>query len=338
MTDWRKAHETHVEVAKSIATPRGQEIVARGLWRFVGGGGNDDTAPNGLDHTLDDYREFAALLPEFIAYADTYWVSSDMGALSMKAAETMPGDVMLRAEDFLSKEGFLLLQTPIAIGHQPDGSELFTVKAISWTNRNPEMGILFVGWTTHEALGATLIEQGRATEDTLDWVKHHEGSTGDPRVWFPVTSAIWSSGQTFDEVFGPDPESGEYERWFFGMAGDVARHLYSAVVLMGNRVARQERQHLSRAQARRAQRAGFPMQDVVCITLRRELVGTESELAETSTEGKVNWSHRWMVSGHWANQWYPSLGVHRRIYIAPYIKGPEDKPLVIKDRVYSWTR
>jgi hypothetical protein len=110
------------------------------------------------------------------------------------------------------------------------------------------------------------------------------------------------------------------------------------VVLMSNRVARQERRHLARVQMRRAQRAGLPMDDVVCITLRRELVGNEGEMDEVTEGGSVNWSHRWMVAGHWKPQWYPSLGEHRLIYIAPYIKGPASKPLVIKGKVYAWTR
>ena len=48
---------------------------------------------------------------------------------------------------------------------------------------------------------------------------------------------------------------------------------------------------------------------------------------------EVEWSHRWLVRGHWRNQWYSSEQTHRLIYINPHIKGPEDKPLVIHDKV-----
>jgi len=41
----------------------------------------------------------------------------------------------------------------------------------------------------------------------------------------------------------------------------------------------------------------------------------------------VDWSCRWMVRGHWRNQWYPSLGIHQAKFIGSYIKGPEDKAL-----------
>ena len=36
---------------------------------------------------------------------------------------------------------------------------------------------------------------------------------------------------------------------------------------------------------------------------------------------------RWWNSGHFRNQWYPSLGIHKLKWIDAYIKGPEGKPL-----------
>lgn len=39
------------------------------------------------------------------------------------------------------------------------------------------------------------------------------------------------------------------------------------------------------------------------------------------------WSCQWMVRGHWRQQYYPSRGINQPKWIAPYVKGPEDKPL-----------
>ena len=37
---------------------------------------------------------------------------------------------------------------------------------------------------------------------------------------------------------------------------------------------------------------------------------------------------------HWRNHWYPSLGDHRPLWIAPYLrKGPADAPLLGGDKV-----
>lgn len=48
------------------------------------------------------------------------------------------------------------------------------------------------------------------------------------------------------------------------------------------------------------------------------------------------YAHRWWVSGHFRAQWYPSLQAHRVVWIAPYVKGPEDKPF--KGSVYAVVR
>ncbi len=49
-----------------------------------------------------------------------------------------------------------------------------------------------------------------------------------------------------------------------------------------------------------------------------------------------DWSCRWMVRGHYRNQWYEGERKHRLIWVAPYVKGPEDKPF--KTTVYEVAR
>lgn len=80
--------------------------------------------------------------------------------------------------------------------------------------------------------------------------------------------------------------------------------------------------------------------DVMVVTLRRFRPS-----GDTTHESPVDWSHRWLVNGHWRHQPYPSLGldrggktVTRLKWIAPYVKGPDDKPLVLKDRAYQLIR
>jgi hypothetical protein len=72
---------------------------------------------------------------------------------------------------------------------------------------------------------------------------------------------------------------------------------------------------------RSAARLGFTDRDVVVVRLRRERSPSET------LGGVANYSHRFLVSGHWRNQWHPSTGTHRQQWISPYVKGPDDKPL-----------
>jgi hypothetical protein len=55
-------------------------------------------------------------------------------------------------------------------------------------------------------------------------------------------------------------------------------------------------------------------------------------------EGSVDWTHRWIVSGFWRNQYLSKVKGHRVQWIDPYVKGPADKPLVLKDRRYALVR
>jgi hypothetical protein len=83
---------------------------------------------------------------------------------------------------------------------------------------------------------------------------------------------------------------------------------------------------------RRAQRAGIPGKRVLVVTLRRPSNQRPTE------GGGIDWSHRWIVGGHWRNQWYASEQIHRQIWISDYEKGPDDKPLVIKQRAFTFRR
>lgn len=78
---------------------------------------------------------------------------------------------------------------------------------------------------------------------------------------------------------------------------------------------------------------GHPTAPVRYISLRRTIRAGEHEPA-----GSRAYSHQWLVGGHWRNQWYRSKGVHRPIYIHPYIKGPEGAPLLHAEKVYTLTR
>ena len=76
--------------------------------------------------------------------------------------------------------------------------------------------------------------------------------------------------------------------------------------------------------------------EVVVVRLRRRSV--DDEAGHDGADEHVPWSHRWLVSGHWRNQWLPSRAAHRLQWISNHIKGPTNKPLIVKDRVTAWVR
>jgi hypothetical protein len=79
----------------------------------------------------------------------------------------------------------------------------------------------------------------------------------------------------------------------------------------------------------------MPEKRVTVVRLRR----TYEEKPGEYEPGSVDWTHRWIVGGHWRNQWYQSEQIHRQIWISPYVKGPDELPLVInKARVFEFVR
>jgi hypothetical protein len=74
---------------------------------------------------------------------------------------------------------------------------------------------------------------------------------------------------------------------------------------------------------------------ITVVRLRR----TYDDRTKEPEPGSVDWSHRWIVGGHWRNQWYASVQLHRQIWISPFVKGPADKELIVnKARVFELVR
>jgi hypothetical protein len=117
---------------------------------------------------------------------------------------------------------------------------------------------------------------------------------------------------------------------------EMARLIMAFWLLSQQRIAQAQVRQVTRPGRRRAERARFelPEDGIRVVTLRRLV----SESVAEAVPIDVDWSHRWIVGGHWRQQWYPTRDEHRPLWIAPYVKGPEEAPLVLKDRVYRWVR
>ena len=70
-------------------------------------------------------------------------------------------------------------------------------------------------------------------------------------------------------------------------------------------------------------------QTVSVVSLRRD---TDRAVRAYNAES-VAWRHKWWVSGHFRAQWIPSTQSHRTTWIAPYIKGKPDAPML--NHVYT---
>lgn len=175
--------------------------------------------------------------------------------------------------------------------------------------------------------------------DNVVGVWWHESSPSDPSGLMQVMispliregSMIVSAGGSLFWDQG-DADLGHDQEEEACMEDCAARTAIASWLLMGQSLAWTGQDRGDRAERRRMARVGLPLSPVNVVKLRK------IERRRDETGELVDWTHRWLVSGHWRQQWYPGSQEHRPIWISPHIKGPEDKPLIIKEKVTAWVR
>jgi hypothetical protein len=275
--------------------------------------------------------------PDKLLTADPVFVSGEMGEVIQAATEGFQPEP-LYPTDLLTPQGFCWYERPFLIPDRFD--DPLSLRAWSWCpmkqvadhatavnvlnadDRHNGMAIALYGGdgTTPE------YPEGIAVTLYADWPRSERAPLG----FAPAHMTPWWFGMTFDgnEVDENGNETGA--AWWWRLAQVTLR-------LMQQRIAVHHRERPDRPSRREGQRLGFDARgerEILVVRLRRE----QGERHDPSGEA-ANYSHRFIVGGHWRNQWYPSSQIHRQIWISPYVKGPDDKPLVVKPRrAFTWDR
>jgi hypothetical protein len=298
--------------------------------------------------------------------ADPVWVSDEVMDLVEAAADHESFRFEpIHAEDLFAESGFALLPRG---RYQTDVNGLtVSFRAFSWgpdwrrwaeldgeTGAEPALSVtLYTDWHDDIYLGS---EEARpAYEDLVADRADALVRGNDPRDLMP--GAREQQGRAWRRSFGSDlsmfhsafipwgtlPSEILDEEIELNVADeDAVRHavlgLWSFIQaffrLAGQRIVLRERTQGDRKSRRRMARVQPDNDGVLVVKLRRP-----ANPKHGSGESDVDWAQRWIVGGHWRNQWYPSVEEHRQIWIAPHVKGPDDKPLVLhSDRVYEFVR
>lgn len=235
--------------------------------------------------------------------------TDDATALLEHAMRSLPEDTELFDMVPAVPTGFLLLAHPIQ-----------------------ELGISFVAfwWATDRSF----VEETMTTQNTL-----FLAAVAESRDMWVTTWAI-RPGRTFVNLRAEvaatpsppqiHPDFGEVtnpplNETLFDLKTVVAFNL-----LLAQQVVETEEAQPSRQMRRQAARHHTPLDPVVIV----QLPVRHHSHANGGGVAQVDWSHRWIVSGHWRKQWYSTDKIHRPKWIAPHIKGPDDKPLVVKEKLY----
>lgn len=238
----------------------------------------------------------ARSFPEFVLVSAPIYVSEDFARLVDAAGKSYPRLPLDRDEVGEFTDGFAWFEHALTIPFNRFNEQHEVVEHVPVEVRAFQWNRIRFGVGAPETRGVQLI----AYSDP-DAHANFTMMPGARWVVLPYSPGVYPLGEVPTEDFM------------------YARTLWA---LLRQRVAVRTHVHLSRAQHRRALRDGV-VPDVQVITLRRARTHTEA-----TQEQSVDWSHRWIVGGHWRSQWLPSARRHEPRWIAPYIKGPPDKPLV----------
>lgn len=255
-------------------------------------------------------QRFQRALHTTLNRSRTYLVRADMCDLVADAASTIPRGWTLRRVDLPASEGFILLERPRVL--ETDVGQIVTE---------------VVTWSVLQGRGVLLAQ----------WAQARNMPTTAPLL--PVHFMAWTFERSLDDVIpasvitdtdGPDDPS-------VVLSAEEAAMMYAPWIaafwlFTAQRVGYRSAHDLERKARRRARRAALPDDGQVEVVHLRRRVPVDPETGGGPRD--VNWTHRWSVSGHWRNQWYPSENRHKPVWIAPYVKGPDDLPYVPKDRVY----
>jgi hypothetical protein len=262
--------------------------------------------------------------------ADPIYVEDEMMTVWEKAAEGFEPEPF-EASDLLGPAGFVYLPRPMYL------TDLYgkrcAWRAFAWGTSL----LVTTDGKTHSSKPGISLSLYSHRDDADDYGNFHrdweEGTMGEGLVRYPLTLLHldhWAYGDRPAEL-AAEITAEEYGRAgaVNAMAGfqETWRNIQSLFRLMQQTITTPVEREAPRATRRRAKRQpDREIKPVTVIQLRRPKKPRQGE------ERDVDWTHRWLVGGHWRNQWYPTLGIHRQRYIAPYVKGPEDKELRIREK------
>lgn len=285
---WHEAFDAQMEQWRWLRNARGRQMFYDRL---------DFAKPD--DITEQRYEEIRDMLLELeerkLLHADPIYVTDEMCDIIEYAVDSFKPEPFL-PPDLLTTGGFLLFARPIEVmvgevGDQvkiPFGAFAWRVEELEDTDRSRTEPRLFVS----------------CYFDWLAMYGRHADDHGHPRVLLSDFAAI---------KFGEE-ETRRFE----------PTELFQATlrVMAEVRFVSRYAERPDRVARRTAKKNGFEERDVLVVRLRRQRPRKPSEPQSTA-----NYSHRFLVSGHWRNQWYPSLHLHRQKWIFPYVKGAEELPL-----------
>lgn len=181
----------------------------------------------------------------------------------------------------------------------------------------------------------TFVEQGVIFPHVcaISWLTDRDGKIGI-QYYTNQTDPGWGAA-----LMPFEPEAAYVTSLAFQRLDRLARRLLKAVWALSAipTIADTSHNKLGSAASSSNQSPAVGAVSTVKIVMLRQAPPAEGDTIDPKT--RKPYTHRFIVRGFYRNQAYgKNRSLRRRQWIPPFVKGPADKPLILKDTVHVWSR
>lgn len=277
---------------------------------------------------------------QLIDLAQTVWVEADICTVIEGAVENMPNGI-LHETDLPMDHGLLVFSRPLNLDYQVNEMIVSCpLRALAWTKVRKGVGKadgtppgdgLYIWLYTDRTYPR---RSGRVSLANPDEVFVDEAFPG-PEL-YPVDLTAWLFNDEWDDVRQRELS----EQGMLAMRPQmvqVRKYLLALFLYMKEQIVDTSWVRLPRASRRRAERARLELPEAGSIRVVHLRKVVRPHQTQGNGDSHPQWSHRWWVRAHW-RQIKGADGKHRLIPVRAHVKGPDDKPLVVKSEIYSVDR
>lgn len=285
-------------------------------------------------------EEMSYRLGPAVGRAHAYYVDPNMTDMIMWASAGLDGTDQFRFNEVPTEEGFIYFPRPIKLLDVRNTTML--VHAVVWlpiiyqTETERRMGYAFFSFNDYnnelDEVAKAMQEGGIDISEYGRWGLVSLVSATDGQRVGPDTIGITEEKRK--EIIDEGAVPSEFT--------NLVKIIHAYFLLLNQTIVDSYEAEVSRAASKRAKRMGIP--DRVTVIRLRRVVNADAYGNETDVE----WQHQWLVRGHWrwqhVSENHPLAkedgrgGYVARVWVRPHIKGPEDKPLHVTDKVIALMR
>lgn len=291
-----------------------------------------------IDDASDDEKakELFLYASSPLVSSTVYFFSSHVCNLISEASKSLPLTATLETNLIPSFASFWWFESPLEL----TGGMLGPLRAVTWMCFDPivedgkEVGIIAGFPTNYSPASSKMLRLVFWLDAENETVKSGADSSPWRGLPIPGTQMPWMFGSTPTEAMNGVANQSGLAIDDGHIRAQKLRYLLAALLFIRQKYLIMRRETPPRAVRRRIDPS--PNQsEVVVVTLR-----SAEHKDPTDKSEPQDWAYRWWVRGHWRMQ---ACGEGRQernpVWIMPYIKGPEGKPLKARlEQIFAVTR